>query len=172
MTRVAILAASPVVRAGLETLLQPGFEIVASPEEADVVVTVEEDELPEVDAPMLVLADGLPVGSAELASGWLPRQATARELHAAVEALAAGLTVVHPALRAQGPLAGGSDLTPRELEVLRLMAEGHSNKIVAYRLGVSPSTVKFHVSSILDKLGAGGRTDAVRIGLQRGLVIL
>ena len=63
-------------------------------------------------------------------------------------------------------------LTPRELEVLALMAEGLSNKRIAARLGISDQTVKFHVASIGGKLNAVNRTDAVRRGLRRGLIAL
>ncbi len=61
-------------------------------------------------------------------------------------------------------------LTPREIEVLELMAEGLPNKAIAGRLGISNQTVKFHVASILAKLDAANRTDAVRRALQRGLI--
>jgi DNA-binding NarL/FixJ family response regulator len=63
-------------------------------------------------------------------------------------------------------------LTPREVEVLELLAEGLSNKAIAARLGISDQTVKFHVASICGKLDAANRTDAVRRALRRGLVSL
>jgi DNA-binding NarL/FixJ family response regulator len=63
-------------------------------------------------------------------------------------------------------------LTPRELEVLALLAEGLSNKSIARRLEISDQTVKFHVASIYGKLGAANRTDAVRRAVRRGLVVL
>ena len=61
-------------------------------------------------------------------------------------------------------------LTPREIEVLCLVADGLSNKAIAARLGISPQTVKFHVASISGKLGAANRTDAARRAIQRGIV--
>jgi DNA-binding CsgD family transcriptional regulator len=64
------------------------------------------------------------------------------------------------------------ELTPREHDVLELLVEGASNKEIARRLGISASTVKFHVRSVADKLGADGRTDAVAHALRRGLVHL
>jgi DNA-binding NarL/FixJ family response regulator len=63
-------------------------------------------------------------------------------------------------------------LTPREIEVLGLLAEGLSNKAIAGRLGISDQTVKFHVAAICGKLGAANRTDAVRRAMRRGLVSL
>ena len=63
-------------------------------------------------------------------------------------------------------------LTPREIEVLELVAEGLSNKAVAVRLGISDQTVKFHLTSISGKLGALNRTDAVRRAVRRGLITL
>ena len=63
-------------------------------------------------------------------------------------------------------------LTPRELEVLRLLADGASNKMIAHKLGISEHTVKFHVTSILSKLNAGTRTEAVTLGIRQGLVYL
>jgi DNA-binding NarL/FixJ family response regulator len=63
-------------------------------------------------------------------------------------------------------------LTPRELEVLELLAEGLPNKAIAVRLGISDQTVKFHVGSISGKLGASNRTDAVRRAVRRGLLTL
>jgi len=63
-------------------------------------------------------------------------------------------------------------LTPRETQVLELVADGLSNKAIAAALGVSDETVKFHLGSILGKLGASNRTDAVRLAVRRGLVSL
>jgi DNA-binding NarL/FixJ family response regulator len=66
----------------------------------------------------------------------------------------------------------GFDLTPRELDVLTLLAEGASNKTIAKQLGISVHTAKFHVSSLLDKLDATGRTDAVAHAARRGVINL
>jgi DNA-binding NarL/FixJ family response regulator len=63
-------------------------------------------------------------------------------------------------------------LTPREREVLELLAEGLPNKAIAARLGLSDQTVKFHVSAISGKLGAANRTDAVRRAVREGLITL
>lgn len=108
----------------------------------------------------------------------LPRDATVGELLAAVDAVAAGLVVLHPdALRrAPRPVRAEPDpaqpLTGREVEVLGMLAEGLGNKAIASRLGISTHTAKFHVASILSKLGAGSRTEAVTIGMRRGLVAI
>jgi len=113
----------------------------------------------------------------------LPREATAAEIVAAVDGAAAGLVVLHPAtaeaalaslaaaptMAADAPL---SLLTPREVEVLHMLAEGLGNKTVARRLGISEHTVKFHVGSIFSKLGVSSRTEAVTVGVRQGLVML
>ena len=70
-----------------------------------------------------------------------------------------------------GPF-GEEALTPREVQVLELLAEGLPNKAIAERLGISDQTVKFHVSAISGKLGAANRTDAVRRAVRRGLIAL
>lgn len=75
------------------------------------------------------------------------------------------------------PVAASDDpspetLTPREVQVLELVAEGLPNKAIADRLGISDQTVKFHIASITGKLGAANRTEAVRRAVRRGLVML
>lgn len=62
------------------------------------------------------------------------------------------------------------EITSREIDVLRMLAHGLVNKDIAARLGISEHTVKFHISSILDKLGASTRTEAVTLGIRRGLI--
>ena len=64
------------------------------------------------------------------------------------------------------------ELTPREVEVLELLAEGLSNKAIGIRLKISDQTVKFHMAAIIGKLGASNRTDAVRLAVRRGLISL
>ena len=71
-----------------------------------------------------------------------------------------------------GPPDGVPELTPRELEVLDVLAEGASNREIAGRLGISVHTAKFHVGSILDKLDSVGRTDAVAYALRAGVLRL
>ena len=110
----------------------------------------------------------------------LPRDATFAEIVAAIEASAAGLVVLHPhALPALFPHREQPELdpaeqilTPREVEVLRMMAEGLGNKEIASRLLISDHTVKFHISSIFAKLGVSSRTEAVMAGIRQGLIMI
>lgn len=108
----------------------------------------------------------------------LPLNAPAAEIIAAVFATAADLTVFTQA-QTRRLFRGGQStqrgvlveaLTPRELQVLRMLADGLGNKELADRLGISDHTAKFHVAQILGKLGANSRTEAVAIGIRRGLV--
>jgi DNA-binding CsgD family transcriptional regulator len=80
--------------------------------------------------------------------------------------------VVAPSTAVSAAADGDVPLTPRELEVLRLLAEGASNKVISRRLGISVHTAKFHVASLLDKLDAVGRTDAVAHAARRGVINL
>ena len=103
----------------------------------------------------------------------LPTSASADQVIAAIEATAAGLAVVHP--DHAGSLAtrpSDDPLTPREREVLHLLAAGLGNKEIAGRLSISDHTAKFHVSQILAKLNAASRAEAVSIAMRRGLVPL
>ncbi len=108
--------------------------------------------------------------------GWasLPADATPAELIAAVHGAAAGLVTLPPAWLAppdEEPLPSGEvTLTPRERDVLALLAEGLSNKRAARDLGVSESTVKFHVQALYSKLGVQSRAGAVARGIALGLV--
>jgi two-component system, NarL family, response regulator YdfI len=111
----------------------------------------------------------------------LPGDAFPEEILAAIESVAVGLAVARPAdLRSltlgSRPRArlekGERSLSPREIEVLRMIADGLGNKSIAFRLGISDHTVKFHVASIMGKLGASSRTEAVTEGLRRGLIPL
>lgn len=97
--------------------------------------------------------------------------AEVRGLRLVGEGETAEVTVV-AAESTQIPADGDLDLTPREIEVLTLLAEGVSNKTIAQRLGISVHTAKFHVSSLLDKLDAIGRTDAVAHAARRGVIHL
>ena len=112
----------------------------------------------------------------------LPRDVSTEQLQATLRAAVAGLLVAHPAevgalLPALASSASGvtplaEPLTKRELEVLQMLASGLANKEIAARLAISDHTAKFHVASILGKLGASTRTEAVAIGIRHGLVLL
>ena len=109
--------------------------------------------------------------------GYLPADIDGPALSAAVRAVAQGLTVVSPGLLIATPdhpasLAGpvSDPLTPREREVLALIADGLPNKAIARQLGISEHTAKFHVGSVLGKLGAASRAEAVMLATRRGLL--
>jgi len=99
--------------------------------------------------------------------------AAAEEIQAALAAVLAGLVVLHPeaaAAPAKASSRRGSALTARELEILEMMAEGIDNRRIALRLRISRNTVKFHVASILDKLHASSRTEAVTVAIREGQI--
>ncbi len=139
------------------------------------------------DFPVVVLIDQQdPIWTAQaLRSGVkaiLPREAGIEEILPAILAAHAGLVLLDSTVtqnlvqRVRGPApeleTGQERLTPREIEVLAMLAEGLGNRQIADRLGVSDHTIKFHISSILDKLGAATRTEAVTLGLRTGLILL
>ena len=201
MIRLAIAAPSAVVRAGLEALaasspelqLVGSFPDIASADDLrpDVILAslTWEEIVTTRDggtaAIVLLTNESQPVWTADAlrrgARAVLPRDASQSEILAAVAAAANDFAVLDPRdleglLAAAAPLQttndGASALTPRELEVLRMMADGAANKIIAWKLGVSEHTAKFHVASILAKLGAASRTEAVTIGIRKGMVLL
>ena len=139
-----------------------------------------------LEAPVLLLSNEpvsiQSIGSlSERAWGFLSMDTTREELSAAVHALALGLWVGDATFTGgtgQAPPANNSDgyngdlLTPREKEVLQLLAQGLPNKQIAQRIGISENTIKYHISSIYSKLGASNRTEAVRLGAHRGIIVL
>ena len=197
-----LVAASAVRRAGLETLIKgsSGLKLVASLENAnsssayaaqlspDVVVLDLElpTGLPSAETPVVVLIDEPPPDwtAHVLRNGVkaiLPRDAAAEEIVNAIRSAYSGMVLLDPdvtlALASrvpESPIQGAplDELTPRELEVLRMLAEGLGNRQIASRLGISDHTVKFHISSILDKLGAATRTEAVTMGIRAGMILL
>lgn len=146
-------------------------------------------ELSDSGTPVVALVDDGMTGREALAAGargLLPRHAPAPALAASVSAASRGLVVLDPHLapgawRARDGLSGGDDglgpeilveeLTPRELEVLQLLAEGRPTKAIAHRLRISEHTAKDHVNTILGKLGAETRTEAVARAARLGMVL-
>jgi NarL family two-component system response regulator YdfI len=139
------------------------------------------------DVNIVILADGMTAAASveALRAGIraaLPADISREQLVAAVQAVANGLMVLHPSFANAGLPAGSTpspaldelaeSLTHREAEVLQMLAAGLSNKEIGARLNISEHTVKFHVAAILGKLGAGSRTEAVSIGIRRGLILL
>jgi len=210
--RAFIVAASPLVRAGLQNILAvQGVEVAGAVSSVELLA----DHLIEREAEVVVIdtsGDRFEtilgsIGQLELTSeaavvlladhpahGWLaeavragvgailPTGASPEQLVAAMQAATAGLVVMYrgeidstfpapaPASRPFAELA--EPLTRREREVLQMLASGLGNKEIATRLTISEHTVKFHVASILGKLGAASRTEAVALGIRHGLVLL
>jgi DNA-binding NarL/FixJ family response regulator len=106
--------------------------------------------------------------------GLLQSNASSEQIVQAIKSVASGLTIFDSALVPQSSEddSVAEQLTPREGEVLRLLAEGLGNKDIAAKLSISEHTIKFHVRSILGKLGAASRTEAVTRGLRSGLIEL
>lgn len=133
--------------------------------------------------PVLLLVDTPELASEALragVAGLLLRDADPDEIVAALRAAGQGLTVLDPravpflttdAAPRASPDAG-EPLTPREREILQLIAQGLPNKSIALELGISEHTVKFHVGSILDKLGASSRAEALARAARAGLIVL
>jgi DNA-binding NarL/FixJ family response regulator len=215
VTRVLIVAGSPVTRAGLESVLARSASIavvgVASRDDSltatveahdpDVVLldveglslggpSVRLDPSPDAvaRAPSIVLladvrdaawiADALRRGVRAV----LPRDATPDEIVAAVEGVGSGLTVLPNDLAdtllaavpasVRAPAPSNPSLTPRETEILGMLAEGLANKAIAARLGISEHTVKTHVASVFAKLEAYTRTEAVARAVRLGIIML
>ena len=205
MTRVVLVAQSPMARAGMKAMLRdvsPEVEIRGStsllPEAvtqvsngvADVIIAEidqwDEKTWPswgELAPPVVALAD---LTAGELLEALrlglraiLPREATADQIASAAMAAHQGLVVlttadldplVSASLRTASDPAHGEGITAREKEVLRLVADGLGNKQVAATLNISEHTVKFHITSIMTKLDAGTRTEAVAVAIRRGLI--
>ena len=113
------------------------------------------------------------------ARGLLPRQTDGESLSTAALAVSQGLAVIDPSFLLVTPGLGGDadgvlfeSLTPREPEVLKLLADGLPNKTIAYRLEISEHTIKFHVNAIFRKLGVQSRTEAVVRATRLGIIPL
>jgi DNA-binding NarL/FixJ family response regulator len=129
---------------------------------------------------LVLLPDGANAADAWVAGGRgaLSRDSDGRRLALALRACAAGLVVLEEraadaAFGGGGrPMVSGEGLSPREIDVLQLLAQGLPNKLIADRLGISDHTAKFHVNAILGKLGVQSRTEAVVRAARLGLVVL
>lgn len=136
----------------------------------------------DLDRPVLVVGDDdvqIAEAVAAGARGVLPSTIDGAALAAAVQGVVRGLLVVDPAFSVTIVPAHGNEteilaeeLTSRELEVLQLLAEGLPNRRIAQRLDISEHTVKFHVGTLLSKLGAHSRTEAVTRAARLGLIVL
>jgi DNA-binding NarL/FixJ family response regulator len=189
--RVLLAVSSPALRAGLRALLSSDGTIkvvndsLEEDREADVVITSAStfsfsmNGLADSPSAAVLLLSNDPLDVRELRRssrpwGILPTDATPDELGAAVHALSQGLIAGTSSLlfaSESGPISQGP-LTDRESEVLGLLSKGLANKQIAAALGISEHTVKFHVSSIYQKLDVTNRTEAVREGLRGGWIAL
>jgi DNA-binding NarL/FixJ family response regulator len=199
-TRAVIVSEDPLARTGLAAMLAGRSDVAVAggvaPGEAQTLAALGADvalfdtaatgadELRSVAAalPVVALVAGEAQAIEALAAGAhaiVFREAGADRLAASLVAAAHGLVVLEGALaswlRPPAPptnATGAEGLTPREVEVLALLAEALPNKVIAQRLRISERTAKFHVESILGKLGAESRSEAIVIAARRGMVTL
>ncbi|MEM7800585.1 MAG: response regulator transcription factor [Chloroflexota bacterium] len=200
MIQLLIIADDPLVRSGLAAILNGSeqFEINGQTDVEGVRAAVEiyrpdfllwdigeewEIQLPELEdegIPMIGLLPNQFDGIERLGTlaGLLKRGVELIQIEAAIAAINCGIHVVDPLYKVMPTsVALPADLqiealTPREREVLYLLAEGMTNKGIGQALGVSPHTIKFHVTSILNKLNAQSRTEAVAIATRAGLLTI
>lgn len=167
--QVAVAARSPVRQADLAARVALAGHTLADASEADVMLA-DEAAATIPNLPALRLAAG---GDDE--ASVLPPGLTPAQLDAGLRAVAAGLRVSLPGASAPGFAEAAPPrplLTPRELEILRALGEGMTNKGVARQLGISAHTVKFHLEAVFAKLDVASRAEAVAKGLRRGLLML
>ncbi len=199
--RVLVVAGSLLARSGLAALLGNDTHVIGQvsggktlSRDLDVyrpdlvVIDLDRDRMPDLtplaDMPLVVLvpdrdsaADAL-IALNGSAYGVLLPDAAPSQLVTAIHAVLDGLVVLDPALAVDllpQPAETAlllDELTPREHEVLQLLAQGLPNKTIAQKLDISPNTVKFHINGIFSKLGAQSRTEAVVRGTQLGLILL
>jgi two-component system, NarL family, nitrate/nitrite response regulator NarL len=193
--RVALLTDDPLLRAGLSSLLaQVGSIDVVEGDNAEVALwdagtdasktLARLAELRTMSVPVVAVVGDAAHTAPALAAGArgvVLRDQVGPGIHAALAAVRSGLTVMDSQLasslvpqqhvRTDAP-KGRGELTERERQVVQLLSEGLSNKLIADRLGISDHTAKFHVNAILGKLGAASRTEAVVVAVRLGLVAL
>ncbi len=193
--RIIVVAASPVIRIGLSAMLEdnPKFIVVKSVSDIDEIEEQQADVIlldwnqndyesikQQLISATIILVDeftdfNLATILAAGVKGILPQTSMESEIIAAVEAVVSGLIVLHPQVINNQQLLKETNLqilTPREIEVLQMLTNGMSNKLVAQNLHISEHTVKFHVSSIFQKLDVSTRTEAVAVGVRLGLIML
>jgi len=193
--RVAVFASSPALRAGLTALLSEDERLIVLTDDALATGESPDVILLESGASDLIgeLIDNQWPRSALLFVGEPPEEELSSEdrivgavsvgiegsrLSTAVQAMAAGLVVMDPELNASAQMRATPNvppdqpdiLTPRERQVLELVARGYPNKSIAYELGISEHTAKFHVGSLLTKLNAASRAEVVTNATRRGLL--
>ena len=197
--KVALLTDDPLLRTGLTSLLAQN-ESISVVEDGSAEVALWDagnapsktlsrlSELKSLDMPVVaVVGDPAHVAPALAAGarGVVLRDQVGPGIHAALTAVRSGLTVMDTALASSlvpsqpaantnvAPHAKGrGELTERERQVVQLLSEGLSNKLIADRLGISDHTAKFHVNGVMMKLGASTRTEAVVEAMRRGLIRL
>ena len=215
MIQVLVVAASPIVRAGLLTMLtsNPELMLVGSISNIDSLGEEIQQLQPDVVlvdlggnsesnwgkllqlleqqylSAILVLTDELSAVSLGMVlragiRGILLDTSSEAEIIAAVEAIASGLVVLQPdavenlltkeasSIQPKATIPSQDSLTAREIEVLEMLGSGMGNKAIAKHLHISEHTVKFHLSSIFQKLGVATRTEAVSVGVRLGLILL
>ena len=183
LLRIAVAGRDPIARAGLASLIREFEDVLIVDCDADVAL-VDGDAIGSArkfDAPSLLLVSDLSRASEALAAGArgvISRTSTPRQIHAALRAITEGLRVIDgdTALQPKAERTADAELveplTARELEVLRLLSAGMTNKEIASRLGITEHTIKFHVNAILGKLEAETRTEAVVHAARLGIVTL
>jgi two-component system nitrate/nitrite response regulator NarL len=195
--RVVVVTDDPLLRRGLQSLLSEAEEEVSVVEmreaevalwDAGVDVVARLPDIARLDVPVVAVVGDpgqLQPALAAGARGVVLRDQVGPGIAAALAAVRSGLTVIDTALASalvpsntNKPVAaparkgGIGELTERERQVVSLLAEGLSNKLIADRLGISDHTAKFHVNGVMAKLGASTRTEAVVEAVRRGLVVL
>jgi DNA-binding NarL/FixJ family response regulator len=139
----------------------------------DTLITIRE-EFPLARIIMLVTSEGDLIVRSALragAAGYMFKSALKHELLKAIRLVHSGQKYIHTEISDRlAEHLSHDDLTPREIDVLKLIQEGHRNKQIANRLSIAETTVNFHIKNVVDKLRANGKTHAVAIAIRRGLL--
>jgi DNA-binding NarL/FixJ family response regulator len=168
---VGVLAKDESRRAALTKLVEEAGHRVADAEHCDVMLS--DAKQTSTWPPTIVLSDRTWPAENRLPLNHLPSDANPRQVDAALRAVTAGLSIRHArstprrGFEELAESAAQSTLTPRELDVIDAIGAGLSNKAIARELGISLHTVKFHIESLLRKLGARTRAEAVAKAMER-----